>query len=296
VRTTPDGLYGGPLNAAGGADRSRGFDPEYSPDGKRIAQADGQIFDDAHTAITDTYASFGGGAGNPSWQPLQPPIAPPGYARPKGATPLDVSLVPAFESCSSASNSHGAPLAFGSCSPPAQSSSYLTVGTPDANGRTAASIGRARIDVLPGDPATPADEADAAFTTSIGDVRCRAGGIVGCAGALEDFTAALREVFSIQITDKFNGGSSAEAATVKAFPTFQMPFMISVPCVATSDPGKGAACSVATTLDAIAPEVVTEGRRGTWELGQIQLWDAGEDGSPSSDDNTLFAVQGVFVP
>jgi hypothetical protein len=294
VRTTPDGAYGGPVNPAG-ADYSQGRDPEYSPDGKEIADTNGAR-NDAWTAFTRSYAAPGGGASDPAWQPLQPPVAPPGYPRPKGATPLDVSLVPAFDSCFSANDTHGAPLAFGSCAPPAQSSSYLTVGTPDANGQLPTSIGRARIDVLPGDPLTTADEADAAFKTSISDVRCRAGGIVGCGGPLQDFTAGLREVFSIQITDKFNGGSSAEAATVQAFPAFRMPFALAVPCTATPDPDKGATCAVATTLDAIDPDIVSEGRRATWELGQIQLWDPGADGNIDSDDNTLFAVQGLFVP
>jgi hypothetical protein len=36
--------------------------------------------------------------------------------------------------------------------------------------------------------------------------------------------------------------------------------------------------------------------RRTWALGQVQLWDAGADGNLATDDNTLFAVQGLFVP
>ena len=40
-----------------------------------------------------------------------------GYPRPKGATPLRVSLVPAYQECTSPDKTHGAPLAFPSCSP-----------------------------------------------------------------------------------------------------------------------------------------------------------------------------------
>jgi hypothetical protein len=58
----------------------------------------------------------------------------------------------------------------------------------------------------------------------------------------------------------------------------------------------GATCSLDTTAEAITPGLIKEGVRTTWELGRIEVWDAGEDGSPLTDDNTLFAVQGIFVP
>ena len=63
-----------------------------------------------------------------------------GYPRPKGATPSRVSLVPAFRQCTSPNRTHGAPLASQSCAPPVQSSSFLTIGSPDANGAPANSI------------------------------------------------------------------------------------------------------------------------------------------------------------
>ena len=56
------------------------------------------------------------------------------HPRPTGATPVRVSLVPAYEPCTSPNRTHGPPLAFPSCSPPVQTSDFLTVGTPDANG------------------------------------------------------------------------------------------------------------------------------------------------------------------
>ena len=63
-------------------------------------------------------------------------IAIGSHVRPKGATPFRVPTVPAFKGCltGSANDTHGAPLAFPSCNPPVQTSSFLTVGTPDANG------------------------------------------------------------------------------------------------------------------------------------------------------------------
>ena len=58
-----------------------------------------------------------------------------GYPRPQGASPLRVSLVPAFAECTGPNRTHGPPLASPSCNPPAQSSDHLTVGAPDANGQ-----------------------------------------------------------------------------------------------------------------------------------------------------------------
>jgi hypothetical protein len=43
--------------------------------------------------------------------------------------------------------------------------------------------------------------------------------------------------------------------------------------------------------------VITEGKRAVWELGQVRVFDGGADSDASTAaDNTLFAVQGVFVP
>ncbi len=44
------------------------------------------------------------------------------------------------------------------------------------------------------------------------------------------------------------------------------------------------------------PGVVKEIRRSNWQLGQVQVFDGGADGVVSTNPNTLFAVQGVFVP
>ena len=54
---------------------------------------------------------------DPDWQPI--PIN--AYPRPVGASPMRVSLVPAYEPCSSPNRTHGPPLGFGSCNPPPRS-------------------------------------------------------------------------------------------------------------------------------------------------------------------------------
>ena len=205
-----------------------------------------------------------------------------GHPRPKGATPVRVPLVPAFRPCTAPDRTHAAPLAFPSCSSPAQVSPHLTVGTPDANGRAANSIGSVRLATVTGNPGTPADEADVLVQASLGDVRETAG--------LGDYAGELSQVTTLRITDRANGTGN-EPGTVE-----DVPLSVGLPCTATPDTTRGSTCSVATTLDALVPGTVQEGRRANWELGQIRVLDGGPDGVAATADNSLFAVQGVFIP
>jgi glucose/arabinose dehydrogenase len=209
----------------------------------------------------------------------------PNYARPKGATPIRASLVPAYAACTNPNRTHGAPLASGSCAPPTQQSGFLTVGTPDANGAAANSVGSVLLKAIAGDPGMPGDQADVQLVTSIGDVRNRP--------ALTDYAGELQARLSIRATDLNNpppsGGSSA--ATVQ---DFQFPF--TVPCTANADPAIGSTCSVATTADAVNPGAIKEEMRSIWQLGQIEVLDGGSDGVASTSGNTVFARQGVFAP
>jgi hypothetical protein len=205
------------------------------------------------------------------------------YARPKGATPFFASLVPAFAACTAADRTHGAPLAFPSCSAPDQISPNLTVGTPDANGKGVNSVGGVKLKTVVGNPNNTTDDADVQVTVSLTDVRLAAPG-------LADYTGELREVSTLRITDRANG-SGDEPATVQ-----DIPYGVTVPCVATIDPDKGGTCSVTTTVDAISAGTAQEDKRAVWALGQIQVFDGGPDGLASTANNSLFAVQGVFVP
>ena len=60
---------------------------------------------------------------SPNWQPVQR-----SYVRPRGATPLRVPLVPAYNACTAPNRAHGPPLSFGSCNPPQPASCHLTIG------------------------------------------------------------------------------------------------------------------------------------------------------------------------
>lgn len=205
-----------------------------------------------------------------------------GYVRPAGATPLRASLVPAYAACSASNRTHGPPLAFASCAPPQQASTQLTVGTPDANGQPAGSLGALRLAVVPGDPVTPTDEADVNANLNLTDVRSQ--------GTLADYGGELQAALAVRLTDGANGASQSEAATVS-----DLSFVIAVPCVPTMA-AVGSSCSVATSFDAIVPGSVQERKRSIWALDQVEVFDGGTDGLASTTPNTLFAVQGVFVP
>jgi hypothetical protein len=205
----------------------------------------------------------------------------PGYPRPKGAGPLRVSLVPAFNQCTSPNRNHGPPLAHPSCNPPAQSSGQLTIGSPDSNGAAANSVGSARIAVLNGNAATAADEADVRYTISVTDVRKKSD--------LTDYTGQLQAKTTLRVIDRYNGPSEVGVGQDTSF-------AVTVPCVATGVTTIGSTCTLNTTADAVLPGVVNEIRRAIWQLGQVQVFDGGSDGVVSTAPNTLFLTQGIFVP
>jgi virginiamycin B lyase len=207
-----------------------------------------------------------------------------GYPRPKGASPLRVPLVPAFNPCDAPNRTHGAPLSFGSCAPPVQASSFLTVGTPDANGAAANSIASVTFAAVNGNPGTPADEADVKLIASATDVRLTAG--------LGDYAGELQANARLRITDRGSGPAFDEPATVQDFV-----YRFTVPCQTTVITTVGSTCAVTTSADAIQPGTVTETARTIWQLGQVTLFDGGPDGVASTTaGNTLFETQGVFVP
>jgi hypothetical protein len=213
----------------------------------------------------------------------------PGFPRPKGATPLRASLVPAYTACTAPNRVHGPPDLPGganpdqSCNPPAQTSSQLTVGSPDAwPGTQANAVAAVTIAAITGNPATQADEADARYVIDIKDVRKRSD--------LTDYTGQLQVASSLRITDKDNGPS--ETGTVQDIANYT----VTVPCAATGLTDVGSTCALNTTVDALVPGTVKEGRRAMWTLGQVRVNDGGPDGVVSTTPNTLFLVQGVFVP
>ena len=185
--------------------------------------------------------------------------------------------MPAFRQCTSPNRTHGAPLAFPSCSPPAQVSQALTVGTGDSNGQPAASTGGVLLRVQSCPPCASPTGADVRIDASMTDVRNRP--------SLTDYTGQLEGRFSLRLTDRFNAASGGDPQT-DAGTVQDTPFKFPLSCTATTD-ASGGACQVNTTANALAPGVVRDGDRAVWELGPVGLYDA---------DGALFATQGVFVP
>ena len=213
------------------------------------------------------------------------------YVRPAGATPMRTPLVPAYHPCTSANRTHGPPLAYASCNPPVQESTALTPGTPDANGAAANMIGSVRLAVQRGAPGGP-DDSDVLITSSVTDVRCKAG-TSPCATANAadgaDYSGELRVLLTLRITDR---GAGDVAGTV-----VDTPFAASMTCASSPSSSTGGTCSLSTSADAIIPGSVPEGERSIWELGQVEVWDGGPDGAiaTAAGDN-VFLREGVFVP
>jgi hypothetical protein len=216
-------------------------------------------------------------------------VASATHPRPKGATPLRVSLVPAFKQCTAANRTHGAPLAFPSCNPPVQTSNFLTVGTPDANGAGANSIGSALIKVKATSP-------EAVLSSlSVSDVRCRPAtdaSVCNSPNAADgpDYSGQLQLMATIRISDHYNGPGLDEAATVQ-----DIPFPVNVYCHNTADTSVGGLCDDPGP-QCVCPPSNLDGLRTVVGFTQIQLFDGGPDGQVSTTDNTLFMNQGIFIP
>jgi WD40 repeat protein len=253
----------------------------WSPDGRRfVLVGDGMSY--AYSAI---YVVHTDGAEphklsrpssvdtEPDWQPL--PNA--GYPRPKGASPLQVPLVPTYKQCTTTNSHHGSPLAFPSCSPPDHASNNLTMGTPDANGQPANAIASVFYAARPG---------DAKVAIAMRDIRSNL--------ALADYIGELQLVSDLRITDRNNtpnpGGPGP--GTVQ-----NAPLPVTVSCTGTASATIGSDCNLTTTVNAVHPGALTGGLRSVWELGQVHVYDGGADGLVSTaGDNTLFLTQGLFIP
>jgi hypothetical protein len=219
-----------------------------------------------------------------------------GYPRPAGASPLRVSLVPAYVQCTSPNRAHGPPLAFGSCNPPSQTAPGITVGTPDANGAAAKSLGWFRLRVVPGVPGPP-DDSDVLIDGSITDVRCTAPPVAVCGGPQPggpDWAGVLSTHLGLRITDKWNDVPTCEEGSPCPEPVpatvTDFTFPVDLPCTETASVSIGATCSVSTSAQALMVGSVRDTRRAIWQLDQVAVYDT------FSEPDSLFAVQGVFVP
>jgi hypothetical protein len=229
-----------------------------------------------------------------------------GYARPKAATPLAFRLVPAFQACTSGNANHGAPLGVASCSPPVQTSPYLTANAADRAApfnQSAATTGVVSLKVFCTDASAPpcaaaGDQIDVQINSTITDVRC-AGISGGCAGAGGTYGGKLLVNMNLRVTDRLNGPVQEPGTAIDT------PFKVGMQCT-------NGACSIATSTDAVIPGIAQESKRAVWELSRVDVKDGGSDGNlvpaaaPASgicppactgnDDESLYLTQGLFAP
>jgi Tol biopolymer transport system component len=208
------------------------------------------------------------------WQPVNR-----SYARPRGATPVRIALVPGYQKCVPPSEgppgpNHRGTISQPSCYGPLPEATGLTVGSPDFNGAGANSIGFVLFRVR-----TAAPE-DGLITVNLTDVRV--------AGSLADYTGNLGFETIFRITDKNNGptgiGPSANGTVT------DLPFTFSFPCSATGSATVGSTCSAATSINSVlGGGAVTAGKLAIWEMI------AGPDGRVIKVGNG-FAVSGLFFP
>ena len=223
------------------------------------------------------------------------------HPRPAGATPIRMSLVPAYAPCGAPNRTHGPPLAFASCSPPAQTSSQATVGTPDAFGGGANSAGYLRLMPFGFHPGSP-DEGNILIDLALNDVRCVPTGTrCGTANTSgpADYSGEMGFSFTFRLTDHWNAtapGGGTDAATVQDF-ALDLAGTWPWPCVQSGSTSIGSTCNLTTTRNAIVPGAWSPGKREIWELQAVRIYDGGADGDgDTTADNTVFARPGLFIP
>jgi hypothetical protein len=230
---------------------------------------------------------------------LLPAAAQATHPRPKAAAPMRLSLVAAQSQCTAPNRTHGPPLAFPSCGPPAQTSGQATMGTPDAFGGAANFAGYFLIKVFVGVPGPPNDS-DVGMNMRLDDVRCvPAGARCGDPNAAgpADYVGDTHFAFTVRLTDHWNAsapGGGIDAATVQDLPIEDSWF---APCAQTASTAAGSTCNMATSMNAFIPGVIKDTKRTQYEVDDLRIYDGGADGNgDTTADNTVFLRPGVFIP
>ncbi len=221
------------------------------------------------------------------------------HDHPADASPIHVELVPNFRQTISTTqctargglnSTHGAPLAFASCNPPA----FIT-GTQAHMGVAATSA--VDITVVPGDTdPTNGDQADVTLVGSITDVR--QGSATGADYDPSAIGQDMTVVAKIRISDHYNTttGQGCSATTSCPATVIDTEFPVPVTCTATADPSVGSTCSASTTADGVVPDVVKENKTAIVQIFRIRGKDAGANATPGDTDDRDAAMQGIYIP
>ena len=254
------------------------------------------------------------------------------HARPKGASPANFRLVPAFEECFGPNMTHGPPLSVPSCNPTIQSSTYLTMNAPDraAPFNTAADgsglVTLSTTCLVPGTTtqvtgagATPpcsdaGDQEDVKVTATMSGIRCvGVGGQGNCAGGGGSlYNGKLLLDMPMRLTDHHNqivpnpaGADCSDTISCSATTDFAT-WPIGLQCASGN-------CNYTTSVDLTVPGALLESKRAVVQLGPVEVQDAGLNGqlaaapSPAAgacppacqadgDANTVYLTQGFFAP
>jgi hypothetical protein len=212
------------------------------------------------------------------------------YEHPATGSQLSLPLVPVFRQCGTGGNpgvgSHSPPLSTASCAP---------AGTPAAAAHFGSNfVGGVTLTVVPGDFTTAASEADVSYEISLTDVR--SGSATGPdydpspSGPDMTFDARIRLTDTASCT-----GAGCSAPYEQGATTVDATFPIPLDCDTT--PGNGGSdCGVNTTANAVAPGLVQEGNKTSFQFFRTFVRDSGPDGIRANGDDKLVAQQGFFVP
>ena len=235
-----------------------------------IRNADGT----GQTQITSSNLDF-----HPDWQPILS-----GYARPKGATPLWISLVPAYEPCTAPDRRHGGPLATTPAPRPSRppTTSRSAPPTPTATPSSPRpGCSRRRASTTPQRPPStrPTSARGRDLRTCARSPTCS-----DYAGELRRTLHAHHRPRQQPLPRRRGPGTTVDFDWAYAAPA------------PTTDTTVGSHCFVPTTANSLVPGAVPEHKKAIWQIGDVEVHDGGSDGLADTLDNTLFEVQGVFVP
>ena len=111
------------------------------------------------------------------------------------------------------------------------------------------------------------------------------------ASDLSDYEGELELRSEIRITDRRSGPGANEPATSES-----IDFPVTVPCAATTDTTIGSLCEITTTMERSSPAPSPKAPDRSGSSTRRASTTAAPTGSRQPQDNTLFAVQGLFVP
>jgi hypothetical protein len=176
-------------------------------------------------------------------------------------------------------STHGSPLALGSCNPPG-----FTPGTQAHMGPGSSSW--ASYAVIYGDnSAGNGDQANVTLRATLNDIRTAGGADYNPNAAGPDLTLVTK----LRFTDRLNGASQTDPATVQDF-DYQTP----IDCASTAGP-EGATCSLDTSADAITPDTIRENKATVVQVFRFRVNDSGTNGTRGDADDRIFAVQGIYI-